>query len=841
MLTTHALQQAVGRHLHGVGYDQSLIQTDWTPREVVRGGTPVSVPLMAFWGKPFDQFRSAIAVTPKNGTSPNELAKRTVSHVLMCEEDVAELWLLDADDLKCESRVPLSQLEGLFAACRDRIERNNVAETKIRLRQYALYEADPKGDAFGQWAVRPSIDQAGSQLGRLIAAAKRQWSDKNDKKQANWARWLFRVLTLRVGLDRGWSVASGLGREDVSDFVARAADYPTAWHRTALSARHRIDITEKALGDLQHFDFSTVDPLFVSKAVEAASLKHIRSHIDLFPTPKPLAWDMVASIPLTEEVGIYDATAGTGTFLVAAGHSVWANAVGATADLPDLRQGLHGADSSPLSADLAHIALDLAFGYKEGPTWAVNHMGARQAVAALSPDREWLLVGNPPWAVHGSSGNEASEIMSHYVDALAKRKCGWIAIILPRTVLTSRRQRDRQMREKIAANFQLESAWELSFGSIPGGRAQATSIVLSRGRAKTTTVWKQLDGNGVVNTTGYSRTAHSSSFFVSPHGRFVESKFADSRPLSDWFDVKKGVELVAGGRLESPPREGAISFVHLLSQLGDGDGGEAGRVRLGRNEVPESFAVNDAVAKGGWLERNCRRPARAYRGALETLPQIAVPRAVYEGVGNLCRSVAVVEKPTLFSEAFCVLVPRRAISQAFARGVAIVLTSLLGRLWIHLHALSGRHMSCSRLSELPLPPNDRLEHLSGLIGADACKRAAIPAWLFEPRRDFEQELGICSMYGLDRQESAALLALGYYLGHELSDWRALRHQMADTRGDPDRLRRLWDRVGTTEDVHERSQLYVEALAEEEKDDYLVVEDGECQLSIRKSSIGLPDG
>ena len=46
---------------------------------------------------------------------------------------------------------------------------------------------------------------------------------------------------------------------------------------------------------------------------------------------------------------------------------------------------------------------------------------------------------------------------------------------------------------------------------------------------------------------------------------------------------------------------------------------------------------------------------------------------------------------------------------------------------------------------------------------------------------------------------------------------------------------------TTDDAHKRSRLYIEALAEEEKDDYLVVGGVECQLSIRKSSIELANG
>ena len=841
MLRGH-VQQTVRRHLQGIGYDPSLIGENWKPLDVVRGEPLVHVPLMAFWAEPFDQFRSAIAVMPKNGIPPSELAQRTVSHVLMCEEDAAELWLLHADDLKREGRVPFAQLEGLFAAYRGQLERNNVAKTKIRLRQYALYEADPKGEAHGQWAIKPSIDQASSQLSRLIAATKPPLKGpKASIKPDLWARWLFRVLTLRVGLDRGWSVTSGLDREDVSDFSIRAAEYPMRWDHVSLPDQFRIEITERTLRDLQPFDFSTVDPLIVSKAVAAASLKKIRSDIDLFPTPKPFAWDMMDSIPLTAEVGICDATAGTGTFLVAAGHSVWADAVGTTADLPDLRQSLRGADSSALSADLARMALDLAFGHREDAKWAIEHTEARKAVARLPNDREWFLVGNPPWNARGSGGNKATKILSYYVDVLLKRKHGWIAIVLPRTVLTSQSLENRELRKKISASFRLESAWELPFGTILGGNSQATAIVLSRGRAKTTTVWKQLDKEGTVNTVGYGGTMHSSGFFLSAHGRFLETKFEGFERLSDSFYVRRGVELKSADGLMKSPRRGAIPFVQFPLQLKHRREDLLGK--LEKRGVPESFTAKEAMAKRGWIKDSCRRPANEYRSSLKALPQIAVPRTIYEGVEHLCHSVAVVENPTLLSEEFLVLIPKEEVSQSFARGVAMVVTSLFGRLWIQHHAVAGRHLSKEGLLKLPLLPMDEMERLSYLIGADIRKPAPSPirAEIFDHRDDFEQELRICSMYGLDRHESAALLSLSYFLGHEPSDANLLRRQMADVHADLDLVEALWERMQAVEDAEEQSKLYIEALAEEEKDDYLVIDGVGCQLSIKKASIRLESG
>lgn len=309
-------QEAVRGSLRGLGYDDALIRADWTPHDVVGSANPITLPLTAFWSKPYDQFRSAIAVVADGGVAPRQAAQRSMSHVLQCKDQTATLWLLGETDLVRKDHAPIGQLEGLLNAHRDEVERDTVARTKMRLRQYALYEADPHGHAFWQWVIRPTIDQARSRLENLVAQAKSRWD--LDVPTEDWARWLFRVVALRVGLDGNWSVTKGLGREDVRGFVQRAEQYPTKWSSAArLSHEQRRDIVELALDILQHFNFETVDHLFVSKAVGAASLQPLRKAIDLFPTPKPFAWDMMASIPLTKEVGVCDATAGTGTFLIA--------------------------------------------------------------------------------------------------------------------------------------------------------------------------------------------------------------------------------------------------------------------------------------------------------------------------------------------------------------------------------------------------------------------------------------------------------------------------------------------------------------------------------------------
>ena len=175
----------------------------------------------------------------------------------------------------------------------------------------------------------------------------------------------------------------------------------------------------------------------------------------------------------------------------------------------------------------------------------------------------------------------------------------------------------------------------------------------------------------------------------------------------------------------------------------------------------------------------------------------------------------------------------------------MIVSSLLGRLWIHLHAHAGWHISIRELRELPLPPKEALESLGRLEHAGALDHVVTPDGtpyrLFGPEERFERELHICSMYDLDECESAALLALCEFLGFRPSGQNSIRDVMKGVRTDRSRLGQLRRQAEMAEGDSERSRLYLAALTEEQKDEYLVVEADDCQLSIEKSSFGKERG
>ena len=821
--------EAIHRSFNEFGYSDELIKRSWVPHSVLPEVERPHLPLTAFWGHPFDQFRSAVTVVEKNGVPTKDLAKgialRTLSHVLLCDDEDIELWLLDSEDIKKhENRVPISQIESLVDRYGGNLERSIVVSQKIRLRQYALYEADPKGQSFGQWAVRPSIEQASANLSKLVAkVVTHPAPGASSEASKNVIRWLFRVLALRVGKDRNWDIASDLGREAVSEFAKRAEDYPRPWPKigTSLSINERSSISERVLETLNNFDFSTVDPIFIVKAFGSPALKQVRADIDLFPTPRPYAWDMMASIPLREGMGIHDPTIGTGTFLVAAGHAFWARCSSEDDVLPQIRDSLHGTDKSSLSTDLSHITLDLAFGWNN-IGWQITEERADLAVSKLSRKREWILVGNLPWSGRGRSQNQAAKILALYVDILSKRDSGWIATIVPRSVWTSRDSTGDALRKSINSNFQIESAWELPWDAIKGGRAQSIATVLSRGQPPTTTVWNRQSQKGVIHTIGYS-PAHqgiADRFFPSSDARYLKRRLANYLKLQDYYNIRVGIELNSPDRIT----RGNLPFMRSLRNLEEGE------------TQPDYLATTDIKHDSKWAKHHFTRQAYAYRNELRVLPQVAVPRHIYEGPARL--RAMVFDQPMLLSKSFLICTPRIETTMALARGIATILVSSLGRLWLYLFASAGRHLSNVALGDFPLPDKSQIEKIATTSIGSHLRCGSTSYELISPHASLEHEFKICASYGFDEKEQMTILALTHILGYNPAIPRTWIPKYVS---DSLKLRRMTDELENLPlDSEQRSHLYLEILSEREKDEYWIIRDEDCQLSIDKSEVVAED-
>ena len=329
---------------------------------------------------------------------------------------------------------------------------------------------------------------------------------------------------------------------------------------------------------------------------------------------------------------------------------------------------------------------------------------AKQTLEEMPVDRQWALVGNLPWSAKGKGRNASALVLEDYVDALSRRDAGWIAVIVPRSVWTSAKQRDVRLRERMTGAFQLESVWELPWGAIAGGRAQAVAALLSKGQPATTSIWKQVDKGRAVHTVGYSRPRRNPDDCLSAPAQYLRTRLASFSVLRDWFDVWEGVKF-KGELSGSPQSGGTVPLIRRKREVGANASG-----------LPP-LTMADITENGGWIRHNCSRPAKSYAADLRKLPQFAIPRHIYEGTSVRMHSL-LLTKPMLLSDAFLISVPKEDLNMAFARGVVALLNTALGRLWLHIFATAGRHLSNQRAMAFPLPPSDHVEAwVAWLLGA----------------------------------------------------------------------------------------------------------------------------
>ena len=248
----------VRRSFAQLGYSDDLVLADWRTYDSINSEPTSTMPLVAFWDRPFDQFRSAIAVAERNGTPHDSVAKAVSSstdcHVLLCDDVSADLWIRRAPRrLEFVDRVSASRISGLFEHYRTQVERRTVAAEKIRLRQYALYESDPHGASLEDWFHRPDVRDART----VFTALGKELRRICNPFTLDHARLLFRILALRIGLDRDWGIAADLRRESTLDFDDRANRYPTyVPPSSSISTSMRRVVSEKILESLRDYTFS---------------------------------------------------------------------------------------------------------------------------------------------------------------------------------------------------------------------------------------------------------------------------------------------------------------------------------------------------------------------------------------------------------------------------------------------------------------------------------------------------------------------------------------------------------------------------------------------------------
>ena len=731
-------------HLHEIGYADDSITND------------LGV-LVAHWGIPSDKFRSAVAVAVGSGLDPKALMSDYACHVVVVGQDHAELWTLGADAPERRSRVDSTSdgLAALFAEAKSSLTPQVVAETKLRMRRCVLHGGSPTGDRCGAWVVDHEIKRLAEALedaAELVASSGDFYEER--------LRWLIRVVAILVGADRGWGTtpphwSTGV---TVGDFVKSAESYPMKreWHRRADSDfRHML--AKVVMHHTRDRDFSTIDTMTVIKAVDTALIRQRRKPIW---SPTPAMWDMLDSIPVDENGGVCDAAVESGAFLLAAGHRVTASS--SERELIDLRRVLHGVAESSFMFDSTSAALDLAFGYKpEG--WKLG-----RSWPEFNSDRQWTLIGRP-------SSRRIDDGVSFLDQCLNARlpAGGNIAAIVPHAAWNS--PKCSRLRERIASEFTLESAWCHPFdGRMNGG--EDMGLFVTRGKEPNAAVWKQTDGSGVVGTIGYGVPSSDSLSCVAPHVRYLHEQTEHCRRLGDLMNISHGVKLVSRKRLSEAPSTGDVPFIHIEDQLLEPNSMEV-ISRCEAKGLPISLKRADAENWDGWTRKNSARSSGSVLYQLDDQPQLAIHRRPDRDASGL--TCWMTTTPALFGEAFRVMSPKESMSEDYARGVAIILTSLFGRFWLHVHGSTGDPTN-NALADFPLPS----ELVVIELGRER-NRFGLKNWLswFTPRdipsSAEPDEQRIFGIYGIDESASATLLAIARRL--EFDVWSSRHGSRGDKR------------------------------------------------------------
>ena len=248
------------------------------------------------------------------------------------------------------------------------------------------------------------------------------------------------------------------------------------------------------------------------------------------------------------------------------------------------------------------------------------------------------------------------------------------------------------------------------------------------------------------------------------------------------------------------------------------------------------FSGAEMIRTDGWIRDHFAYPAVNYRSELHCLPQLAIPQNIYEGSRTF--SVSVLRHAVLFSNSFLICTSREATNHNLARGVAKIISSSIGRLWLHLFATSGRHLSKTQIESFPLPPRDVVEDIGTLedleiryIRDTDCKHEATVT-----DRSVESQLVICRAYGLDLRASAVILSVGYILGLNDPLPRSILDSLAPDEGKLEKMIAELESLDLDKESEQGKAIYLKALAEWDQRRYLTLDGDGCRITIDKRSV-----
>jgi len=464
-------------------------------------------PLVAFWSPQRDQFSSAVAV----GWSHAQSAVRSLDsmskalwapYAILTDASNVALWESFSSETgrpqpyRLISELPLAELPSRVSEWAPLIEPSVVQSLKQKWRQAALYEASGEPNAFFDWAYKPNRDY----LARLLTRCVRDALDELQQETLSeiQLRWFVRLVALRISWDKRWTDPGD--RNSSASLLEGASRYPTQIDLPP--SRHDLEILADVIsGHFQSVSLATADGALLSVLLTGAFLsKETQRATTLYPTPPDIAWRILSGLPIEllsrSERLVFDGTAGTGTFLVAALERLKALAPDlAGRELRSYLTGMiRGNDNVPAMADVSRVALDLSLGAVAGDEWSFSTDDVVGAIRKLNtPATPKILVGNLPFQSSGRTPDVAIRILDAYLDLLPRD--GLLGVVVPGGLLSS--NAGVALRRRLLERIELLEVTQLLPGAFSNANFEAVAWL---GYAKTRedsgaqhfTTWRRL-------------------------------------------------------------------------------------------------------------------------------------------------------------------------------------------------------------------------------------------------------------------------------------------------------------------------------------------------------------
>ncbi len=474
-------------HLKKCGYDDAQIERQFKVDQV-------TIPVVAFAGRPFDSWSACIAAVNLNGDSMASAAKVRVlgaSTVFVCGPEGVDWWAMGPGGPKTSKSIAWSNVGGVFHEHKDDLAPSRIYNAKLR-RPGSL----AKQLWFFDLGLMPAIEKnRGETLLHLVENAigglHKELGAKLDTRQAqeDAYRTVFWLLAAKVLHDKKADNFIRIDLKNVDEVFDRIGKHHGETNRFppfGKEGRRAIDEVAAtfarcgALADVSSESIAYVyENALIDKAASGKKTKKgekpydIRKELGIHSTPSVLIhhmlsqmWGMIEEIK-PEDRDVFEPACGHAPFLTGAMRWLrgWGKGGQPTATHDYLRCHLHGLEADGFAIELAKLALTLA-DEPHGNSWQLTKRDMfLPGVLAKQTKKAHILLSNPPYqpftpaqraryAKEGepvTANTKATEMLLRTLPHLPTG--GVFGVVMPQGVLHDKES--KRVRERLLADFDL--------------------------------------------------------------------------------------------------------------------------------------------------------------------------------------------------------------------------------------------------------------------------------------------------------------------------------------------------------------------------------------------------